>query len=318
MKKALITAILSAALLLSGCAGDKENSTIPENTILSNTDTLEESNSEGVIPDDPPRTAEILDQTSESSENQVFFPVDIDFDKTNIINDLCGESISLEFDERMNKVMDNIGSPSRFYVYEDFGYYVPSDGRVVYKHMLSPSDYPDDETISRMLDRSNFQRINKGEELCGLTLKSAKGVLQVDENGETQLTRQWLDFSGSITLNGFVYIFADDEDAGYFTGGDVFFLADKDEWTGLPFNERYMSRTQWGADSSFYWAATAPVINLGNLSDYDISSLSDNQGKISEATVTIGDLSLRNDLNDIAYSYNWDVNMSVIENIEFK
>ncbi|MDE6031738.1 MAG: hypothetical protein K2G32_08970 [Oscillospiraceae bacterium] len=52
MKKALITATLSAALLLSGCAGDKENSTIPENTIPSITDTLEESRSEGVTPNE--------------------------------------------------------------------------------------------------------------------------------------------------------------------------------------------------------------------------------------------------------------------------
>ncbi len=262
----------------------------------------------------PPQTAEIIGQTLENMGGHS----EVSSDDTYIITDLCGESISLKYDENMNGIMDKTGALSRFYVYEDQGYYIPSDGRVSYKTMLPAEEYKGNDELDRALDRSDFQRIKKGEELRGLTLESAKGVLEVDENGKTHLTRQWLDFSGSITLNGFVYIFAVDEDGGYLGHGDIVFLVDEGEWAGLPFNERYMSLTQWGTDSSFFWAATAPVINLGNLSDYDISSISDNQGKISEVTVTIGNLSLRNDLNDVGYSHNWSVSVGVIEDIEFK
>lgn len=266
------------------------------------------------ISDSLPQTAESIGQTLENTSDSL----DASCDDTHIITDLCGESISLKYDDNMNDIMEKTGSLSRFYVYEGHGYYIPSDGRVSYKTMLPTEEYMGNDELDQALDRSDFQRINTGGELRGMTLESAKGVLEIDEKGETRLTRQWLDFSGNITLNGFVYIFAVDEDGGYFGHGDIVFLAEDGEWTGLPFNERYMSLTQWGMDSSFFWAATAPVISLGNLSDYDISSISDNQGKISEVTITIGDLSLRNDLNDIGYSHNWSVNVGVIEDIEFK
>ena len=232
---------------------------------------------------------------------------------THVVQGVCGEEITVTdyIAENIDKHPEFANFDFHIYVFDDFGYYSPSDGDVLYKYDCDPFGAIDEPKRSLV----EYQHINVGDEICGLRLESATGML-FDEDGEISLEQQELYFSGSIKLNGFLYICRGDE--LYCTENEILFLPDDGEWSGLPYHYAQGDPRYLGENYEFYWCGKAYVLSLGNVSDYHIPELSEGGHSVRTATVTISDLVIRDCFTDMFFGANYYVKSAIIDSIEFK
>lgn len=184
-----------------------------------------------------------------------------------------------------------------YYGYSSFGYVAESDGAV----RVITSDELDSLGQERI--EPEYAHTELGTQFGSLTLSSVtNGSLLCDSDGNAvSLGAQWLNFTGSATMKGWLQIAGDDAE-GYVYPGDIRFYPADGEWKGLPLTNDMPSQA-WLADD-FIWTGNAPVILLGSREDYDFPELdSITSDKVYEVKVTFGDPSIRMDNTEYgAYS----------------
>lgn len=240
-------------------------------------------------------------ETSESAD-------EVDNSNKVSIRGVCGEEISAT---DYSVELEDTDFDFSIYTYEGFGYYSPSDGAVVCKYDCEPFGEIDEPEMSSV----DYQHIDIGDEILGLKLERAKGMLY-DKDGVISLEQQELRFSGSIELDGYVYICRGDE--LYCDENQILFLPADGEWNGLPYHYMQGDPRYLGENYDFYWNGKAYVLSLGNLSDYDFSELDKGGHSVREATVTISDLIICDCFTDMFFGAESYVRSATLDSIDFK
>ncbi len=180
-----------------------------------------------------------------------------------------------------------------YYTYPGWAYMIPSDGNA----KNSIDDVEEFDSDCRRFDGFQIQSgdndeysvIKEGDSLNGLTLNKAETILRYDPqkntDGIAELARVTMEFSGELTLEGWIHV--TEEEEGYNAFGDITFLVSDTQWYGMPYEYSFWT------DFVFSWEANAPQLKLGNVNDYDI----DIQGIVDGSTmtpvsVTLSDISL--------------------------
>lgn len=293
MKYHHIAAVITALTLLSftGC----NNQSAPESTGISSqsseltvSSTSQTSETSAIS---SPQTSETASNTGTVDTPSTPGTEDADPVPLNITG-LNGEKIQAEPISDLPPIDD-----LTYYGYSGFGYVAKSDGAV----RVITSDELD--TLGQERIEPEYAHTELGTQFGSLTLSSVtNGLLLCDSDGNTVcLGSQWLNFTGSATMKGWLMIAGDDADA-YVYPGDIRFYPADGEWKGLPLTNDMPSQA-WLADD-FIWTGNAPVILLGSREDYDFPELdSVSSGKVYEARVTFGDPSIRvNNTELSAYS----------------
>ena len=279
MKNSLLLIICVMSLLVTACS-DKTESIPSEND-----------------------TREIHIKTEEPIESAAENPFAVS------IRGVCGEEIPVTDLIAENPNLGGIDFS--IYTYEGFGYYSPSDGAVVYKFDCDPFGEIDQPEMCPV----DYRHIDAGDKILGLKLESASGML-FENDGVISLEQQELCFSGSIELNGFVYICRGDE--LYCDENQILFLPADGEWSGLPYHYMQGDIRYLGENYDFYWNGNAYALDLGNVSDYDFPELSEGGHSVREAAVVISDIIIRDCFTDMFFGAENYVRTAVLESIEFK
>ncbi|MCM1299373.1 MAG: hypothetical protein NC203_04915 [Firmicutes bacterium] len=223
---------------------------------------------------------------------------------------LCGEQIyAVDFmAEHSDDELGSLELPFSVYTYEGFGYYSPSDGKVVAISNCDP--YSAGELFDSPV---NYRHINVGDKIGDLTLESASGMLFL-EDGDISLEQQALKFSGKLTLKGYVYVCKGDE--MYAEEGNVWFYPADGEWKGLPYQRIQCDFGVLGENCDFCWLGDAPMIRLGSVSDYEFSELAEYSSDVREVTVTINEITLRNCFTDLFFGAGYYMNFATLLDIK--
>ena len=259
-------------------------------------------NSDNVIVDTPQNSADTTTSSVDESESSSSSSISI--------KGVCGEDITA-VDFLKEHSDQNFGDlPFLIYTYEGFGYYSPSDG--------SGGVKPDCESFNEepFIERPtlNYQHIDVGDNISGLELISASGML-FDTDGEISLEQQELRFSGSLTLKGYLHLSVGD--VLYSEEDDLLFYPSAEEWKNLPYNSKNCGTEYLGEDYDFYWCANAPVIHLGKVSDRYYSEITEVSNNPKEVTVTISDIVLRCCFTDMFFGDSSRRNSAVLDAIVF-
>lgn len=224
---------------------------------------------------------------------------------------ICGEDITVvDFLEKLSEDFNVAELTFSAYTYEGFGYYSPSDGTVGVKSNCEP--FNEEPFIER--PTLNYQRIDVGDKIGGLELKSASGTL-FDTDGEISLEQQVLCFSGSLTLKGYIHLCIGDE--MYCEEDDLLFYPSDETWKDLPYNSYNWNMEYLGEDYDFFWCGNVPVIHLGKVSNRYYSEISEVSDNPKEVTVTISDIVLKCCFTDMFFGSDSYRNSATLEKIIF-
>ena len=331
MKKIFISLVLALALTLTAC----NNGVTTEQTTASQSPAQESSQTsqteESSQTSQTPQTSQTTQasQTEESSQtSQTTQTEESSADTASedtapeseaptadgliSVKGLCGEDITVtDCTEKYREMLPGVPNlPDSVYTYEGFGYYAPSDGKAEccpIEELPSSVGNPD----------RNFQHIDIGDNVGGLELTNADGMLLVD-GGKVELCKQKLYFSGSITLKGYVYLCKGNE--LYAQEDELWFYPADGEWEGLPFNDPISYTSNFlGEDYDMGWYGHAPMLNLGLAPKSFRSQISEASDNIEEVTVAIRDVVLGSmiDNTDFFYHYDYTVSSATLEDMTF-
>lgn len=297
MKKIFIPIILTLALTLTAC-----------NNGGTEQQTSEDTHS---LPEESSQTSQTEESTAEDTKEETT-PAESQQPESSTVSmkGICGEDITAVdfFMEHPDLKID--GLPFSVYTFEGFGYYSPSDGKAdcrPIEELPSSVDNPD----------RNFQHIDIGDNVGGLELTNADGMLLVDD-GKVELCKQKLYFSGSITLKGYVYLCKGNE--LYAEEDELWFYPADGEWEGLPFNDPISYIWNFlGEDYDMGWYGRAPVLNLGTAPQRFLTQISEASDKVEEVNVTIKDVVLGSMIDDtgLFYHYDYTVNSASLQDMTF-
>lgn len=311
--KSKLGALLCAAsmLLLTSCSGG-ESSAASSGGESQSTASSSAAVSESTSASDASDSADTAEPTAESA-GESSFQSESDSNAVTRIGFL-GEEAAVTLSDL--SAPDGDGT---LYLFSGYGYVEPSDGTVT---VLTADEYEQKVNSGEEVETARtgeYTRIETGAEVGGLTLSSAEGwIVYADENPETvgELNYEELTFTGERTMKGYIYTYNGEEDAGYATPGDMYFLPADGEWEGLPVCGK--SGIIWLNDD-FIWVCNAPNLYLGNTDTDDIPD-ADNieRGKVYEVTVEVSALLLKTALCDNT-SYSMQLNSATITGIsEYK
>ena len=307
MKKIFISLALALAMTLTACSnsGTAEQTTASQSPAQESSQTFQTEESSQTS-----QTEETsADTTSEDTAPESEAPT---ADGLISVKGLCGEDINVtDCTEHYRELLPGAPNlPDSVYTYEGFGYYAPSDGKAEccpIEELPSSVGNPD----------RNFQHIDIGDNVGGLKLTNADGMLLVDD-GKVELCKQKLYFSGSITLKGYVYLCKGNE--LYAQEDELWFYPADGEWEGLPFNDPISYTSNFlGEDYDMGWYGHAPMLNLGLAPKSFRSQISEASDNIEEVTVTIRDVVLGSmiDHTDLFYHYDYTVSSATLEDMTF-
>ena len=298
MKKIFIS--LALAMTLTACS----NSGTAEQTTASQSPTQESSQTSQATQTEESSADTASEDTAPESEAPTA-------DGLISVKGLCGEDITVtDCTEKYREMLPGVSNlPDSVYTYEGFGYYAPSDGKAECR--------PVEELPSNVYNPDrNFQHIDIGDNVGGLELTNADGMLRVDD-GKVELCKQKLYFSGSITLKGYVYLCKGNE--LYAQEDELWFYPADGEWEGLPFNDPISHPSYLGEEYDMGWCGHAPMLHLGLAPKSFRSQISEASDNIEEVTVAIRDVVLGSmiDNTDLFYHYDYTVSSATLEDITF-
>ena len=300
MKKIFISLVLAFALTLTAC----NNGGTAEQTTASQSPAQESSQTSQTTQTEESSADTASEDTAPESEAPTA-------DGLISVKGLCGEDITVtDCTEHYREMLPGVSNlPDSVYTYEGFGYYAPSDGKAEccpIEELPSSVGNPD----------RNFQHIDIGDNVGGLELTNADGMLLVND-GKVELCKQKLYFSGSITLKGYVYLCKGNE--LYAQEDELWFYPADGEWEGLPFNDPISHPSYLGEEYDMGWCGHAPMLHLGLAPKSFRSQISEASDNIEEVTVAIRDVVLGSmiDNTDFFYHYDYTVSSATLEDMTF-
>ncbi len=300
MKKIFISLALALALTLTACnnSGTAEQTTAPAEESSQTSQTEESSQTSQTEESSADTASEDTAPESDTSESSVVS-----------MKGVCGEDITaVDFiKEHPDLQLDVL--PFSVYTFEGFGYYSPSDGNADCRPCEPYNAMPFIDAPHR-----KFQRIDVGDEICGLKVTDVDGMLY-DKGGEISLQRQTLHLSGELTLKGYIHLCDGDEQ--YCEEDDLLFYPADGAWEGMPFNDLNVNSQYLGDDYAHFWCGNAPTIHLGKVSDKYYNQISEVSKGPQEVTVTISNLILNFCRANILSSQDDFMNFATLEDIVF-
>lgn len=311
MKK--ITSIIIMAVLIAGLAGcDKSANTSDSSTVESTSTTVESTNESAIesVPEGEPTNLILLDgkpiYTSEINPN---------ITDPEIIERLSDDRYFVE----PNAMVDS------------FLFFKSSTG-ISYNIHDNPELYVEDEegythfTGEAPENPNEYQRVYVGEEICGLTLKTAEMGLVKNQTGTYSPTnRYYCEFDGTLTLTGYLYVNSPSEWYGM-PGGEITLYFCEGAIPMIPSSavENIPPEEQGFTDSiifnhvDFIGTSETPYLSLDETIDettVDMSGIS--RGDVIKVKVTVSNLKCYVSANYTTYSAhleNIEILSEVIEN----
>ncbi len=262
--KICLAALLSLAMLSTGC----------QNSEASSAATSDNSSSE---------TTSHTHITEDSAVSPDSTPSNTDTENLTFTGEL-GETLCLADAAPTNPISygDNL------YRFEGWTYMSLSDG--VVWNSVANSDIDYEGSFDFPAQEATLFKAENGSAAGGLTLENAYADFQVNSDN-IFLKRVHAEYSGQITLKGYLYTFPEASD--YMEKGDIFFLADNGEWNGLPYFNLDYNNNHWWTEKDFHWVANAPILRLGNIEDYDFDlDFIKTDGEVVHASVVLDGLDI--------------------------
>ena len=195
------------------------------------------------------------------------------------------ENNSIDKDYLIDPIGEEINTENMAYDQEnntyttyDYVYLTTSDG-IAYNSLSDPEQFVSPEKQGEVyndlvvkISDKDYKRSVKNLRFSDLTLTDVCTVYypQWDEK-HYNIGASIAKFEGELQLNGWLYIF-DDNKNNPKAPGDMIFLPDKGEWADLPLIYGCLA-TAWLFSQDFLYISDAPILYLGNISDYDIALL---------------------------------------------
>ena len=203
MTKLHITAtvlLLTAALLLGGCS--KQTETSLTDSDRSTSSEISDSNSSSENPDNSESSDSVPEKKKPDGEPTILIGLNGEAVYTSEITEI---SDGLSFNDL---TPDNLMVKA---VCDGFVYLKESTG-ISYNTYENPELFDDYLYIGDTpVNTNEWKRVNVGDTICGLTLKSAKTGFRISDQFDFpekyfDPTNQYCEFEGEITLTGFLYI----------------------------------------------------------------------------------------------------------------
>ena len=304
MKKIFISLVLALALTLTAC----NNSGTAEQTTATQSPAEESSQASQT------QESSQISQTKESTANETeeeTAPAESQQSESSVVSmkGVCGEDITAVDFIKEHPDLQLYRLPFSVYTFEGFGYYSPSDGKAGCESCEPFNAMPFINVCNL-----KFQRFDVGDEICGLKVTNASGMLY-DEDGEISLQKQNICLSGELTLKGYIHLCDGDEQ--YCEEDDLLFYPTDGAWEGMPFNDLNVNFQYLGDDYAHLWCGNAPTIHLGKVSDKYYNRISEVSKEPQEVTVTISNLILNFCRANILSSQDDFMNFATLEDIVF-
>lgn len=176
-----------------------------------------------------------------------------------------------------------------FYIFNDWTYISLSDG-LVRNSYDNPEFFNEYGTYEDFPTLANdYFVMNVGDKLGDLTLEQAYTIYQYIPDIYTKLTVLSADFSGELTLSGYMYIGGGND--GYIDEGTIVFLVDDGEWSGLPYLHNDIENGGCIFNDLSWYAHAATLLLYTGDSNFNLPE----PGSITHVTATIANPSLFKD-----------------------
>ena len=304
MKKIFISLVLALALTLTACnnSGTAEQTTAPAEESSQVSQTEESSQTS--------QTTQTKESTANETEEETA-PAESQQSEGSVVSmkGVCGEDITAVDFFKEHPDLQLYRLPFSVYTFEGFGYYSPSDGNADCRPCEPYNAMPFIDAPHR-----KFQRIDVGDEICGLKVTDVDGMLY-DKDGEISLQRQTLHLSGELTLKGYIHLCDGDEQ--YAEEDTLLFYPANGEWKDMPFNYVSVNTQYLGKDYENFWCGNAPIISIGKVPEQFRSQISQISDYPEAVTVTISDIILNYCMTDLFASQYYFTNFATLEDIVF-
>lgn len=315
----LLSLILASSMLLTACTQNVNDlaQTSPEETsAASSADKKEES------------TEEITTENTEETPEETFEDTSLVTDKSQFPTDLYGpEGDNISTDEMTEVRRYGEELPWDYITCEGFTYISEPTG--ISCNSIENADIFNSADNSFTGGKTNseavYKRYNAGDEICGLTIDTAKSRFQYStqygELKERYFSGGEVTFKGEKELTGYLVILSEDL---YAVGmeGDIVFIPDNESQTLPLLNYNNMSKDKGAFSTQLNYAATIGditfqneygFISLGNIKDYpDEMFMGAEHNKALKARAVLGEIYMSSTIE-------WFVNTNaVIKSLKFE